>query len=195
MNFAQGDILACRANIFSSGGTVVSIWKELTNPSSFAGEYDTVNAALPPINALPRANVPPTNANRMESVIGPGVVFEGNFTGDGDMRVAGRIQGDLRLKDNLTLDPGAHIVGTVNANSVTIGGQVEGNIQASGHVKLLESGQLIGDVKAKFVVAALGSRMRGHVEFGWDDPDLRTTEKSVTTPANGAQPWVNANPV
>jgi cytoskeletal protein CcmA (bactofilin family) len=131
----------------------------------------------------------------MESVLGPGVVFEGNFTGDGDMRVAGQIHGDVRLKGSLTLDPGAHIVGAINASSVTLGGQVEGNIQASGHVKLLESGQLIGDVKAKFVVAALGSRMRGHVEFGWDDPDLRTAEERVTTPVNGTHPPVNLNPV
>jgi hypothetical protein len=62
-------------------------------------------------------------------------------------------------------------------------------------VKLLESGQLIGDVKAKFLVAALGSRMRGHVEFGWDEPELRAPDKkSTSTVANGAATVASATP-
>jgi cytoskeletal protein CcmA (bactofilin family) len=39
---------------------------------------------------------------------------------------------------------------------------------ASSQVRLLESGQLIGDLKAPTLTVAAGSRMRGHVEFGWN---------------------------
>ena len=173
----------------------MSIWKELTNPSSFAGEYDTVSETVTPANIAPRPIGPLTNTTKIESVIGPGVVFEGDFSGDGDIRIAGKIKGDLRLKGNLILDAGARITGGVSADNVTIGGQLEGNIQASGHVKLLETAQLIGDVQAKFLVAALGSRMRGHVEFGWDEPEVKVTGQRARAPAaNGAQPAPNANP-
>ena len=51
---------------------------------------------------------------------------------------------------------------------VTIAGEIEGNIVASSHVRLLESGQLIGDLKAATLTVAAGSRMRGNVEFGWN---------------------------
>lgn len=34
----------------------MSIWKELTNPSSFAGEYDTASEAPMPNNIAPRPN-------------------------------------------------------------------------------------------------------------------------------------------
>ena len=44
---------------------------------------------------------------------------------------------------------------------------MDGNIVASAQVKLLEGGQLIGDVKAATLTVAAGSRMRGNVEFGW----------------------------
>ena len=50
-----------------------------------------------------------------------------------------------------------------------IAGEVEGNVVASAQVKLLESGQLIGDLKATTLTVAAGSRMRGHVEFGWSE--------------------------
>jgi cytoskeletal protein CcmA (bactofilin family) len=173
----------------------MSIWKDLTNPSSFAGEFDTVGEAPAAAPTAPRPNDLLPNTGKLESVIGPGVAFEGNFTGEGDIRIAGQIQGDVRLKGNVLLDAGARITGEVCANSVTIGGHLEGNVQAPGHVKLLETGQLIGDVKAKFLMAALGSRMRGHVEFGWDEPPARTAEtKMRSAAANGPPPAANANP-
>jgi cytoskeletal protein CcmA (bactofilin family) len=42
---------------------------------------------------------------------------------------------------------------------------------ANGQVTLSESGQLIGDLKAKTLIVAAGSRMRGNVEFGWSDAE------------------------
>ena len=50
-------------------------------------------------------------------------------------------------------------------------GKVEGNIHATSRVQLLESGVLIGDLKASsLTVAAAGSSMRGKVEFGSGKP-------------------------
>jgi cytoskeletal protein CcmA (bactofilin family) len=173
----------------------MSIWKELTNPSSFAGEYDTVIETPAPGNITARPNGPSPSTHNIESLIGPGVVFEGNVSGEGDMRIAGQIRGEVRLKGNLTLAAGARITGGVSANTVTIGGQVEGNVQSPGHVRLLETGQLIGDVKAKFLMAALGSRMRGHVEFGWDHAEAPPEAKRTpAVAANGTQPSARINP-
>jgi cytoskeletal protein CcmA (bactofilin family) len=88
--------------------------------SSFAGEYDTASEASMPNNIAPRPNGAVTNTSKMESVIGPGVVFEGNFTGEGDIRIAGQIKGDVRLKGNLILAAGARITGDVSAYSVRL---------------------------------------------------------------------------
>ena len=48
-----------------------------------------------------------------------------------------------------------------------MGGELNGNVTAGAQVKLLESAQLTGDLKAATLTVAAGSRMRGHVEFGW----------------------------
>ncbi|MBI2174605.1 MAG: polymer-forming cytoskeletal protein, partial [Candidatus Omnitrophica bacterium] len=108
-------------------------------------------------------------------MIGVGLAIEGKIEGEGDVRIAGNFKGDVRVKGNLIVEAGAHI----SADTVTVGGQVDGNINASTQVKRLESGQLIGDLKAKSLTVAAGSRMRGRVEFGWDEQEMKKVEFNV----------------
>src|SRR5262249_57347998 len=106
--------------------------------------------------------------DRYESVLGSGVVIEGKMEGDGDVRIAGKFKGDIHIKGNLNIQKGAHLTAKINAESVTIEGEIDGTVVASGQVTLSESGQVIGDLKAKTLTVAAGSRMRGNVEVGWD---------------------------
>ena len=84
-----------------------------------------------------------------------------------NVRIGGKFKGDIQIKGDLNIEKGAHLGAKIHAANVTIGGEVEGNVISTGQVKLLESGQLIGDLKANTLTVAAGSRMRGHVEFGW----------------------------
>lgn len=171
----------------------MSIWKELTNPTSFAGQYDTEVEFPAPADNPSRSNGPVVaRIDNKASVIGPGLVIEGKIEGDGDIRIGGCVKGDVRVQGKLMVEPGARILGAIEADEITLGGQVEGNISASGHVRLLETGQLLGDVKAKFLTAALGSRLRGKVEFGWNEPEASERHKSADP--DGTAPAENANP-
>jgi cytoskeletal protein CcmA (bactofilin family) len=42
-------------------------------------------------------------------------------------------------------------------------------------VELLEGGAITGDVKAGSLTVAAGSRMRGQMEFGWDDDSKKSS--------------------
>ena len=84
-----------------------------------------------------------------------------------DIRIAGKFKGDIQIKGDLHIDKGARVAAKVNAANVTIGGDLEGNVAAGAQVTLLESAQLVGDLKAASLTVVAGSRMRGHVEFGW----------------------------
>jgi cytoskeletal protein CcmA (bactofilin family) len=121
--------------------------------------------------------------NRQESVFGPGVTIEGKIEGDADVRIAGKFKGDIHIKGNLNIEKGAHLTAKINAETVTVEGELEGNVVANAQIKLLESGRVIGDVKAATLTVAAGARMRGNVEFGWSDsesakiPTIRAAEK------------------
>ena len=104
-----------------------------------------------------------------ESVIAANLTIEGKIEGSGNVRMAGRFKGDVRIDGNFTIDTGAHLTGQVLASIVVVGGELQGNIEAAKRVDVLEGGVIVGDVKAGSITVAAGSRMRGHVEFGWGD--------------------------
>ena len=152
----------------------MAIWKE----TSKEGAVTPFEAARENPPASETASARHTGEPKA-SVIGTGLVIEGKIEGDGDVHIAGSFKGDVRVNGDVTVEPGARISAEISAVTVTVGGQVEGNINASTQVKLLQSGQLIGDLKAKSLTVAAGSRMRGRVEFGWDDHESKKIELNV----------------
>jgi cytoskeletal protein CcmA (bactofilin family) len=56
------------------------------------------------------------------------------------------------------------------------------NIDAASRVELLDTGVLNGDLKAGSFIVAAGSRMRGQVEFGWEE---KTPKKPTMTLETG----------
>ena len=104
-----------------------------------------------------------------ESLLAAGLTIEGKIEGTGHVRIAGNFKGDVHVQGNLTIEPGAKVTGGVRANTVVVGGELEGNIDAAARVELLQTGVLNGDLKAGSLTVAAGSRMRGRAEFGWDE--------------------------
>jgi cytoskeletal protein CcmA (bactofilin family) len=108
-----------------------------------------------------------------ESLIAADIAIEGKIEGAGHVRIAGRFKGDVNVQGNLTIEAGAKLTGGVRAQTVIIAGELEGNIEAAARVELLDTGVLSGDLKAGSLTVAAGSRMRGQVEFGWDEKGIK----------------------
>ena len=113
--------------------------------------------------------VRPRPKDGKETVIAAGLTIDGKIEGTGHVRMAGRFKGDVNVDGDLTIESGAKITGSVRASTVTVGGELEGNIEGASRVELLATGVLNGDLKAGSLTVASGSRMRGNVSFGWDD--------------------------
>jgi len=175
----------------------MALWKETgSNPSPSAsgtpaaGSSSTVTElhgktperapeAAPAVASTPRA----TPRSGTESVIAAELAIEGKIVGGGDVRIAGRFKCDVQVDGNFRIDPGARLEGQVRAGVVVVGGELQGNIDAAKQLDVLSTGVIVGDVKAASITVAAGSRMRGHVEFGWDDKhtavELKGTSRSV----------------
>ena len=113
------------------------------------------------------------SAEIKESLIAQGLAIEGKIEGTGHVRIAGRFKGEISVKGDMTIEQGAHISGEIRAENIVVRGEVEGNIYATALVELSESGVLSGDLKASSLTVASGSRMRGKVEFGWDEREVQ----------------------
>jgi cytoskeletal protein CcmA (bactofilin family) len=119
-----------------------------------------------------------------ESVIAADLTIEGKIEGSGHVRIAGSFKGDVHVQGNLTIEAGARLTGQVRANTVVVGGELQGNIEAAARVELLDTGVVAGDVKAGSLTVAAGSRMRGQVEFGWEDKNVKAIGGSKVDLAN-----------
>lgn len=146
------------------------IWKDQKDVATAQPEPSTTKdiPRNPPMTAdepMRRA----TGGAAKESLIAADLTIEGKIEGAGHVRIAGRFKGDIHVQGNLTIEVGAKVTGGVRASTVTIAGELEGNIDAASRVELLETGVLNGDLKAGSLTVAAGSRMRGNMEFGWDE--------------------------
>lgn len=149
----------------------MALWKEpnaATPPSKEPPGRAPEMSTITPLNQdLPRRA--PDRTDAKESLIASDLTIEGKIEGAGHVRIAGSFKGDVHVHGNLTIDPGARLTGQVRANTVVVGGELHGNIEAAARVELLATGIVAGDVKAGSLIVSAGSRMRGQVEFGWEE--------------------------
>ncbi len=156
----------------------MALWKDST--ASGSGLTGTGVSGSPPPRESAPANVAPLSAEVArrvgkertaggESILASGLTLEGKITGSGNVRIAGRFKGDVQIDGTLTLESGARLEGQVKAGAVSVSGELIGNITEARQVDLLQGGRVEGDVKAGSFTVASGARMRGKVEFGWEE--------------------------
>ena len=149
----------------------MAIWKDPTPAKAEPSRFDAPAPA--PVNEAPQAAPAPTPIRAVEtpareSVIAADLTIEGKIEGAGHVRIAGKFKGDVKVQGNLTIEQGAKVAGGVAASKVTLAGELDGNIDSAQQVELLQSGVINGDLKAGSLTVAAGSRIRGHIECGWD---------------------------
>lgn len=154
----------------------------LTEPKSQAPASATISAST---------NTKTQEHPRKESVIAPDIAIEGKIEGAGHVRIAGQFKGDIDVRGDLTIEANAKVNGGIRAEKIMIAGELTGNVDSAANVELMPGGAVTGDVKAASMVVAAGARMRGHVDFGWEDskpaaPGNKRTNGGEANHGNGA---------
>lgn len=166
----------------------MALWKD-SSTSALSGTGGSGNLSpreSAPANVAPLSSEAPRRTTRErsgggESVLASGLTLEGKIVGSGNVRIAGRFKGDVQIEGALTLDSGARLEGQVKADAVSVSGELIGNIIEARQVDLLQGGRVEGDVKAGSFTVASGARMRGKVEFGWEDEGHALSETGTGT--------------
>lgn len=104
-----------------------------------------------------------SNGSNMEDVtiISSGVVIEGKVNSNGNIRVDGTIKGDITAQGNLTVGESGNIQGQLTGDTVTIGGKVEGSVNAKDKLVLESKSVLKGDIVTKILVVEPGAFFEG----------------------------------
>ena len=99
----------------------------------------------------------------INSTIGLGSAFEGKFFISGALRIDGKFEGEIRTDDELTIGPAGKVKTNIVAKSIVVAGTVIGNLKAEEEVKLLETGKVLGDIRAPVVTVSRGVIVQGNI--------------------------------
>lgn len=99
------------------------------------------------------------------TVIGEGLTIEGELTGDDEVVVHGTVRGTLTTSDAVSVASSGVGEADLTASSVTVAGQVTGNVAAQERVDIQAGGRLVGDVKSARFTIADGASFKGSVDM------------------------------
>jgi cytoskeletal protein CcmA (bactofilin family) len=99
--------------------------------------------------------------DNVDTLIGANSTFEGNIESQGTIRVDGKVKGDLKVGGDVFIGSKSQVTGNIFASNVFLSGTVEGNIEASGVLRLLSTAKLLGDIKVHSFVADEGGVFQG----------------------------------
>jgi cytoskeletal protein CcmA (bactofilin family) len=132
-------------------------------------------APPPPAPAVPGA--PPARPGTC--VIGAKTTIKGEISGDEDLLIEGNVEGQVRITRDLRVAPGAVLKATVEAQSVSVSGEIVGDCQATGRVEIQATGRLTGNIRAPKIVIAEGAMFRGNSDMTGRKEERKDVPKDV----------------
>jgi cytoskeletal protein CcmA (bactofilin family) len=97
--------------------------------------------------------------------IGKSVVFKGELISSEDMRIEGRVEGTIELRNHdLVVGPNAVILADVVAKTITVLGTVTGTLMATDRIKISETAAIDGDITAPRLAITEGATIKGHLQ-------------------------------
>ncbi len=113
---------------------------------------------------------------------GKSIVFKGDLTGDEDLEIEGRVEGQVKLPNHqLTIGAHGKVTAEVEAKTVIVVGHVSGNVSASERVEVQASGVVDGDIRAPRLLIQEGAVVNGSIQMG---APAKAGEKPVPSAAS-----------
>jgi cytoskeletal protein CcmA (bactofilin family) len=115
-------------------------------------------------------HTPPPSPSRARSgelaTIGPSISVQGNLTGEEDMLIQGRIEGEIVFKNhNVIVGNNGRVKADIHGRSIRIEGEVKGNLYGDEEVVIRASGQVQGNIVAPRVTLDNGSKFKGSIDM------------------------------
>ena len=91
------------------------------------------------------------------TVISKDAVWDGKLTSSGDIRVEGRLEGEVETSGTLYVIADARVQGTIRARSVIVAGEIEGQLRCEGKLEIQPGGSARGEIDTGALVVHEGA--------------------------------------
>ena len=100
------------------------------------------------------------------AALGQSIRIEGTLTGNEDLTINGTVTGTVQVNGHaLKIGTNGKVEAALYAKSVTVEGQVTGNISADDKIQITPTGSVAGDLRAPRIALDDGAQFKGRVEM------------------------------
>jgi cytoskeletal protein CcmA (bactofilin family) len=100
------------------------------------------------------------------NIIGKGTTVEGGIDTFGNIRVEGRIIGNIKSKSKVALGQSSYVEGDIHAQNAEIAGEVAGKIEITELLIIKPSGLVRGDIITGKLIIESGASFNGSCKMG-----------------------------
>jgi len=112
-------------------------------------------------------------------VIGKGTILEGNIETFGNLRIEGKVIGNIRSKSKVALGNSSQIEGNLFAQNADIEGQVKGKLEIAEVLVLKATSIINGDITTGKLVVESGAVFNGTCKMGATIKDFKLNENGT----------------
>lgn len=106
---------------------------------------------------VPKSNLETMVANK----INDGTVINGDIVAQTDIRVDGKISGNISCASKVVIGSAAQIIGNIKCVDLTIEGKIKGNLEVNGTLYFKGTATFAGDVKYEKLIVEEGATIAG----------------------------------
>ena len=124
----------------------------------------------------PRTSVQEVGGTR----IGPGLTVDGRIRAKEEVRVQGKVTGNMDVRGKVVVEAGGEVTANIKADEIVIRGRVKGDIDCQ-RANIEPVGELIGDVASPRMILADGAVFKGKIDMAPKEAPARGSGKSAKT--------------
>ena len=121
-------------------------------------------------------------AERIDTIIGDQVHFEGTISAKRGLRIDGSVKGKVHCEGILVIGSKGKVAAETVADDVLIAGEFRGNITARNRLEITEKGKVYGDITTANLVMAPGVIFNGKCNMSSEQVLLKPVD-SLSLPA------------
>lgn len=122
-------------------------------------------------------NQSPTNT------ISKGTTLQGNIETDANLRIEGRMKGDVKARSTFFVGEGAVVEGNISAEMAEIAGEIRGQIEVANTLLLKPTAIVHGDIITAKLVVEAGAQFNGSCKMGAQATPLKMPAAETRTAA------------
>lgn len=121
--------------------------------------------------------------------IGKSVCIKGELSGSEDIYIDGQVDGSVQLGGgSLTIGATGRVHANIVAKNVTVGGTLDGNIQASERTEIRKTAVVNGDIQTRRIAIEDGAYFKGRMEILSESKVQPGSTNTAVTASTAAQP-------